>query len=123
MENLMAVHDILGTCKFTRDFYLPDLMCEMLEAYTGIRKTPEELIEIGERTFNLEWLFNIRNGIKMGTLPPKLRMPIKEGPSKGFSVSVEDEERMKRDYFRVRGWDEEGVPRKETLDRLGLALE
>ncbi len=122
MENLMTVHDILGTCKFARDFYLPDLMCEMLEAYTGIRKTPEELIEIGERTFNLEWLFNIRNGIKMGSLPPKLRMPIKEGPSKGFSVSVEDEERMKRDYFRVRGWDEQGVPAKETLDRLGLTL-
>lgn len=122
MENLMAVHDILGTCKFTRDFYLPEIMSEMLEAYTGIQKTSGELIEIGERTFNLEWMVNLRNRIKMGSLPSKFRIPIKEGPSKDSFVSEEEEEKMKRDYFRARGWDKEGVPTKKTLDRLKLAF-
>lgn len=64
------------TCKFTRDFYVPNIMAEMLETYTKIQKTPEELLEIGERTFNLEWLFNIRNGVTIGSLPQKFRIPI-----------------------------------------------
>ncbi len=117
MENLMTVHDVLGTCKFTRDFYLPGIMSEMLEAYTGIKKTPEELIEIGERTFNVEWLFNIRNGVTMGVLPLKFRIPIRDGPSKGSFVSVEDEKKMREDYFKARGW-EQGIPTKATLDKL-----
>ena len=120
MENLMALHDILGTCKFTRDFYLPDIMSEMLEAYTGVQKTPEELIKIGERTFNLEWLFNIRNGVRIGNLPPKFGVPIEKGPSKGYFISEEDERKMKREYFKARGWDEEGVPTKKTLGMLKL---
>jgi aldehyde:ferredoxin oxidoreductase len=122
MENLMAVHDILGTCKFTRDFYLPGIMCEMLEAYTGIDLTPEELITIGERTFNLEWLFNIRNGVYMDSLPVKFRTPIAEGPSKGAFISEEDVTRMKRDYFKARGWDENGIPTEKTKKRLGLTF-
>jgi aldehyde:ferredoxin oxidoreductase len=122
MENLMAVHDILGTCKFTRDFYLPGIMCEMLEAYTGIKLTPEELITIGERTFNLEWLFNIRHGVHMDNLPVKFRTPIAEGPSKGAFISEEDVIRMKRDYFKARGWDEKGIPTEETKKRLGLTF-
>jgi aldehyde:ferredoxin oxidoreductase len=116
----MTLHDIMGSCKFTRDFYLPEIMSEMLKAYTGVEKTPEELIAIGERTFNLEWMFNIRNGITMGVLPPKFRVPIKGGPSKGAYVSEEDEKQMKEEYFKVRGWDNNGVPTEETLGRLGL---
>jgi aldehyde:ferredoxin oxidoreductase len=122
MENLMTVHDILGTCKFTRDFYLPGILSEMLEAYTGIEKAPEELITIGERIFNLEWLFNIRNGVRIGKLPPKFRIPIKEGPSQGAFISEDDEKRMKKNYFKTRGWNEEGVPTRATLSRLELTL-
>jgi aldehyde:ferredoxin oxidoreductase len=122
MEDLMTLHDVLGTCKFTRDFYVPKMMSEMLSAYTDIQKTPEELIEIGERTFNLEWLFNMRNGIKMGSLPPKFRNPVKEGPSKGSFISEEDEKKMKEEYFEARGWNKEGIPTKETLNRLKLTF-
>jgi aldehyde:ferredoxin oxidoreductase len=123
MENLMTLHDILGTCKFTRDFYVPDIMAEMLEAYTTIRKTPGELLEIGERTFNLEWLFNIRNGVTMGSLPFMFRIPIKKGPSKGSYISEEDEITMKKEYFNERGWDNQGVPTQKTKKRLDLLVE
>jgi aldehyde:ferredoxin oxidoreductase len=58
----------------------------------------------------------------MGDLPQKLRIPIKEGPSKGSFVSEADEKKMKRDYYNVRGWNKEGVPTKETLDRLNLTF-
>ncbi|MBU7042305.1 MAG: aldehyde ferredoxin oxidoreductase family protein [Theionarchaea archaeon] len=120
MENLMTVHDILGTCKFTRDFYLPDIMSEMLEAYTGLKMSPEELLEIGERTFNLEWMFNIRNGVRIGAMPPKFKTPIKEGPSQGSHITDEDTQRMKKDYCAARGWNTEGIPQKNTIERLHL---
>lgn len=122
MENLMTVHDILGTCKFTRDFYLPDIMCEMVEAYTGIGLTPEKLIASGERTFNLEWLFNVQNGVFMDNLPAKFTTPIAEGPSSGAFISEEDVTRMKSDYFKARGWDENGIPTEKTKKRLGLTF-
>ena len=122
MENLMTLHDIMGTCKFTRDFYLPEIMSEMLEVYTCVEKTPEELIGIAERTFNLEWMFNIRNGVTMDVLPPKFRVPIKRGPSKGAYVSEEDEKQMKEEYFKVRGWDDNGVPTEETMRRLTITF-
>jgi len=28
---------------------------------------------------------------------------------------------MLEEYYRTRGWDEDGVPRQETLEALGLA--
>ena len=27
---------------------------------------------------------------------------------------------MLDEYYAIRGWDEEGLPKRETLDRLGL---
>ncbi|MBU7032817.1 MAG: aldehyde ferredoxin oxidoreductase family protein [Theionarchaea archaeon] len=120
MENLMTVHDILGTCKFTRDFYLPEIMSEMLEAYSGVKKTPGELLEIGERTFTLEWMFNLRKGVHMGEIPPKFKTPIGEGPAEGCSISDEDISMMKKEYYMARGWNREGVPERKTLERLNL---
>lgn len=75
---------------------------------------------MGERTNNLVRLFNLREGVTKAedTLPDRfLREPLNEGPARGRVVDLET---MLKEYYFVRGWDEEGVPKPETLKRLGL---
>jgi aldehyde:ferredoxin oxidoreductase len=39
---------------------------------------------------------------------------------KGVKVDREKYEQMLSWYYELRGWDQNGIPLKETLDRLGL---
>src|SRR4030042_216959 len=43
-----------------------------------------------------------------------------QGKVKGIKVDREKYEQMLSYYYELRGWDENGIPLKETLDRLGL---
>ncbi len=75
---------------------------------------------MGERIWNLERQFNMAAGLtaKDDTLPKRLlEEPTKAGPAKG---RVTELDKMLPEYYRIRGWSEEGVPTRETLDRLGL---
>ena len=78
-------------------------------------------MEAGERIYNLKRLFNVREGIsrKDDTIPQRiLTKPIIEGGAKDH---VPDLKKMIDEYYQVRGWDQEGIPTKETLNRLGLS--
>jgi aldehyde:ferredoxin oxidoreductase len=58
------------------------------------------------------------------TLPKRyFEEAIAEGPSKGEVVSREEFSRMLDEYYKLHGWNEEGVPTGRTLKRLGLANE
>ena len=94
----------------------------ILRAATGIPYSDDELMKAGERINNLERLFNLKAGFtrKDDTLPPRfLKEPIPAGPSKG---EVCDLDQMLPLYYKLRGWDKEGVPTKETLKELGLKI-
>ena len=90
-------------------------------AATGIDYTIDDFVKIGERTWNLERLFNLKAGLTKAddTLPKRLlKEAHKEGPSKGVVVQLD---KMLPVYYRERGWDEEGIPTAEKLAELGLA--
>jgi aldehyde:ferredoxin oxidoreductase len=75
---------------------------------------------VGERIWNLEKEFNLAAGLtkKDDDLPPRLKTePAKTGPAKGL---VNQLDKMLPEYYKARGWNEQGVPSKETLERLGL---
>ncbi len=73
----------------------------------------------GERIHTLQRLINLRDGKgkKYDVLPPKMYEPAKTGPRGG---KVPPMEKMLPEYYRLRGWDENGVPTKDTLEKLGL---
>jgi aldehyde:ferredoxin oxidoreductase len=51
-------------------------------------------------------------------LPPRfLKTPLKEGNSRGRVVELE---KMLDEYYEARGWTEEGEPRTELLEELGI---
>jgi aldehyde:ferredoxin oxidoreductase len=87
---------------------------------TGVPFTADDLMRIGERVWNLERLYNLREGFTRAedTLPRRLlEEPVSEGPSKGYTVQLEP---MLEEYYQFRSWDTRGVPSMEKLKELSL---
>lgn len=83
-------------------------------------ETLEDLKKLGALVITLMRLFNVREGFtkKDDTLPPKfLRDPLPEGPAKGQVAHLEP---MLENYYNLRGWDEDGIPIKQTLKKFEL---
>jgi|Deesub1362A_J573_1020465.scaffolds.fasta_scaffold00908_13 aldehyde:ferredoxin oxidoreductase len=109
----------LTSCDFVK--YNTKYAVEMLNA-SGFNMTVDEYLIIGERIYNLTRLFNVREGfgIKEDSLPKRFTEPIQSGAAKGHSIKPEDFKKMLLEYYRLRGWDEEGRPLDETIERLRL---
>jgi len=122
-QDRRAVYDSAVLCLVTRRItHLPQVS-EMLEAVTGMRARPEELMDIGERINNLERAFNVREGItrKDDILPWRcLEEPMPDGPAKGRALGEAGLNKMLDEYYGARGWNNEGIPRKDRLQELGL---
>jgi len=122
-ENLMALYDITGICKFSRHMYFLEGFPDLIEAVSGVRLNESELLTIGERVINIARAFNIREGFsrKDDTLPYRVVWePIPEGPSAGLHVPPWELDRMLDEYYQARGWSRDGVPTKAKLLSLGL---
>jgi aldehyde:ferredoxin oxidoreductase len=120
-QDLTAAIDASGGCIFGTFGMGGDNYAELLTALTGITYSTEEYIRAGERIWNLERLFNLRAGFTAAddTLPERLlKSPIKTGPAKGEVSHVPE---MLPEYYKLRGWNEKGVPTKECLQKLQLA--
>jgi len=120
-QDKAACEDSAGICTFSAFAIPPEKLCALYNAATGENLSIEQWNLAGERIWNLERLFNNRAGLgrKDDTLPPRmLKEPLTGGAVQGQVVELEP---MLEEYYRVRGWDEEGRPLPETLARLGLA--
>ncbi|SDY55371.1 aldehyde ferredoxin oxidoreductase family protein [Halopenitus persicus] len=85
--------------------------------------TAAELDETGERIWTLVRLFNAREGADRAAdaLPDVLTEPIADGPAAGSRIDPDEFAALLDGYYRARGWGRDGLPTRETLDRLGLA--
>lgn len=129
-QHLYSVSDATGLCRFWTKFFAPDMFgfdepTEMINAVTGWDISREQLLEIGERIWNIERLFNVRDGLgRKHDMPPRLWVePIKEGMYKGIGVDLDKYEKLLDEYYDLHGWDREGNPTAETLKRLNLERE
>jgi aldehyde:ferredoxin oxidoreductase len=123
LQNLMSVYDAATICKFTlfgrvRMTHLVDWMNRI----TGWGIDKDEMMRTGERIFNTKRMFNVREGIrrKDDTLPERiLTEPKTDTPAKGNLPPLE---KMLKEYYAYRDWDEDGVPRKRKLESLGIRI-
>ena len=94
---------------------------DLLESATGVDfGGVEALNKIGERIFTLERLFNLKAGLsaKDDSLPKRfLKEPMPDGPSKG---QVFEQDQILPEYYKLRGWDENGVPGRDKLKDLNI---
>ncbi len=106
-ENSSAFVDSMVMCRFSMLEFDDLVYARILSAVTGVEYGRKDVQLIGERIWNLERLFNVREGIIGDGLPERI---LKTVPL----------EAMLRDYYEARGWSENGIPKIETLRRLGL---
>jgi len=117
--------DVLPVCKFPMvppRPLKPWRLVSALRFVTGWDISLDEFLTIGERIFNLGRLFNVREGVNriQDVLPNRFSERLQEGGSAGESITKEDLDRMLDEYYDLRGWSTEGIPKEETLLRLGL---
>jgi aldehyde:ferredoxin oxidoreductase len=119
-QDATAVFDSAGICVFTSFAWTLDDVQPQVAAACGHEFDMATLNDIGERIWNLERQFNLNAGFtrKDDDLPARLKKDAaKIGPAKGLVSGIDQ---MLPIYYQIRGWDEEGRPKAETLERLGL---
>ena len=113
-ERQALLTDCLTMCKnvgLSMDILDFDLASQLLKAGTGLKFTVEKVDEALKGVIQRDRLMNIDFGIdaSMDTLPKRFtHEPLKKGASKGQVVPVD---RMVREYYEVKGWDKNGLPK------------
>lgn len=116
-ELMHYVDDSLGLCAGLSSFPLkPPYHIHNLPVFikyaTGIDYDEQKLWNTASRIRNLVRAINIKRGLRREDEKPpedhwKKRFP-------------EYEQKLLDEYYKYKGWDNRGVPKKETLDKLGL---
>ncbi len=119
-QDATAVFDSSGLCLFTSFAWTVEDIQPQIDAACEGGWSLEKLMTVGERIWTMERQFNLAAGFTAADddLPKRLKTePAKTGPAKGLTSGID---KMKPEYYQVRGWDADGVPTTETLARLGL---
>ncbi len=127
-QHFTALGDSLTQCRFVSEGgwgkRIGDRYRDALQAATGWELTTAEVETIGERIYTLERLINVERGVadrEADTLPHRvLSEPIPDGPAEGMYCPPAELEAMLTEYYAFRGWDEDGKPTSETLERLEI---
>ncbi|HIQ13129.1 MAG TPA: aldehyde ferredoxin oxidoreductase [Thermoprotei archaeon] len=122
LQDLNAIKWSMVWCDFLAINY--EDMSTYLRLATGWDLKPEELRYRGEKIWNLIRLFNLREGFtRRDDYAPYriLHEPLKSGPAKDKVIGVDNFNKMLDEYYRLRGWNKDGVPLKKTLRRLRLS--
>ncbi|MFW9950349.1 MAG: aldehyde ferredoxin oxidoreductase family protein [Candidatus Thorarchaeota archaeon] len=124
-QNISEINNALGICRQTISSgsqivdNLFEMILDSIYFLTGLKFNLGELIEIGERIFTLKRFFNTRLGItrKDDRIPPRLQYPLEKGLTKNKIVEINN---MLDEYYKLRGWDTNGVPTLKKMSKLGI---
>ena len=91
------------------------------EAITGIKLSQKDMLKAGERIHILERYMNTREGIsrKDDTLPARFLTEGRECDPLQRTVPLE---KMLPEYYKLRGYNNNGIPNPETLQKLGIPI-
>jgi aldehyde:ferredoxin oxidoreductase len=128
-ERTNAVLDSLGLCLFVSSWMSPALLgpdecAELVNAATGWKLSGKDLLTFGERIYNVEKAFNVREAgfaRKDDMLPTRFFEPIPTGPLEGNRIERVKFETMLDEYYSEHNWDvETGLQTRDCLTNLGL---
>jgi len=126
-QHFTALGDALTQCRFVSERGFGGMLNEhyprLINAVTGWRLSLADVERIGERIWNLERAFNVREGVRRGqdSLPYRvMHEPVPEGMHQGMHCPPDELNAMLDAYYALRGWNAEGIPTPETLAALGL---
>jgi aldehyde:ferredoxin oxidoreductase len=107
-----------------REIVTLDFAAARITAATGMPMDEKTLYKIAERIITTERAFNVRDGLtrKDDIIHDfYFTTPVVNGPQKGKTLDRKKFEKMKSEYYALRGWDvATGVPSRKRLEELGL---
>jgi len=117
-QDLHAASDSLDLCKFSAFSMGADEYAQMYSAVVGHVVSAEEIMQIGERVYNLERYYNNKVGFREGSdyLPKRF---VTEPATGGSAGQVSELDQMLQEYYQVRGWVNGVVP-EEKLKELEI---
>ncbi len=120
-EMMHYIDDSAGLCGFLSSFrgqfgggaiFHMHNIPHIISLATGMELDKDGLWQIGQRNRNLVRALNARRGMRRTDERP---------PEDHWAVRDEEyEQKLLDDYYEYRGWDKQGIPTAETLDKLGL---
>ena len=119
-QDATAAVDSAGLCVFTTFAWTLDDIAPQIDAACDGDWSPERLVEVGERIWQLERDFNLKAGMTGAddTLPDRLlKDAAKSGPAKGKVCELDN---MLPEYYQLRGWTADGQLTAETRSKFGL---
>jgi aldehyde:ferredoxin oxidoreductase len=128
-EDLMTVFNSIGICIRPPSLQAlgPTSIAKMFQTGVGWDMDAAEVMKAGERIWNLQRIYNLREGeTRKDAIFHKrfLKEKLPEGPAEGMVIDKKKVDRMLDDYYGARGWDrKEGIPTKKKIKELGLEEE
>lgn len=131
-EHYLAMFDMVGLCKFLGFHTMPpgikfSFFSRLMEAAYGESFSPQALEMSAERLINIERLYLQREGVgrKDDYPPQKVFLALAETQGvreedKDAKLDRQKYDAMLDEYYAVRGWDESGKIKPQTLVRLNL---
>ena len=119
-QDATAAVDSAGICVFTTFAWTMEDIAPQVDAACEGDWSVDNMMETGERIWNMERQYNMAAGIKgdKDTLPERLlKEAAKTGPAQGLVAGLD---KMLPEYYELRGWSADGTPTSETLSRLGV---
>jgi len=113
-ERLALLIDCLTMCKnigLCMDILDFETASELLISGTGLRFTPDRIDRVLKDQIDRDRKMNIEFGMdsSQDTLPKRfIRQPLKQGPTRGSVINIH---KLVKEYYRIKGWSEKGVPK------------
>lgn len=120
-ETMHYVDDALGLCAFCSSFrgqfgggsaYHIYNLPTFINLATGFDMDADDLWQVARRNRNLVRAINISRGLRRADEKPPENHWAKREP--------ENEQKLLDEYYKFKGWTNEGIPSKATLDKLEL---
>jgi aldehyde:ferredoxin oxidoreductase len=126
-QHTRPLFDVLGICRlqYMELGFEEENYEKLFHLITGKKKSWQELLTVSERIWNLTRVISNREIKNFGRhldYPPArfYEEPIPSGPNEGYFLTKAELDDLLDEYYRARGWDDNGIPTRETLERLGL---
>ena len=115
--------DVIGACAFSSLALTLDEFAALINAVTGLHHNAGTLQRVAWRTLTLERVFNLLAGLTSGDdwLPDRFYEETIEVEGHSAKCDRDAFTQMHREYYRAMGWDEEGIPKEESLHKLDLS--
>jgi aldehyde:ferredoxin oxidoreductase len=118
-QDLHAFSDSMDLCKFSAFAMGAEEYAAQYSAMVGVPFTQEDVLETGERIYNLERHYNNLAGFGAGSDTLPARYTTEPSKMKGSDGHVCELDKMLDEYNAARGWNDGVVP-EEKMQELGV---